>query len=74
MLRVFLMGRNMHEILHHYAEILTDPAHTMVELTFILVVDGLFLGLVWPVVRKAIDKRVKKEHAVLDAEHGVSHD
>ncbi len=64
----------MHEILHHYAEMMTDPAHTLVELTFILVVDVLFLGLLWPLAKRAVNKRVNDEHKVLDQEHGVEHD
>lgn len=63
----------MGEFLHHYTELMSDPAHMAVELTFILVIDGLFLGLIWPLIRKAINKRVEREHAVLDKEHGVKH-
>ncbi|QIN94085.1 hypothetical protein PP459_gp148 [Streptomyces phage Wakanda] len=63
----------MGEVFHHYVELLSDPAHLMVELTFILVIDGLFLGLVWPLVKKSINKRVEAEHAVLDREHGIKH-
>ncbi len=61
----------MHEILSHYGEMMTDPAHTLVELTFILVVDVLFLGLLWPLAKKAVNKRVEAEHKTLDKEHGV---
>lgn len=57
----------MNEILHHYLEILSDPAHLMAEVTLMLVVDVLFLGLIWPLLRKAI----KREHLTIDAEHGV---
>lgn len=59
----------MEEFLHHYHEILTDPAHLAVELTLMLLVDVLFLGLIWPLVRRAI----KHEHLVIDEEHGVDH-
>lgn len=64
----------MGEIWHHYAEMMTDPAHTLVELTFILMVDVLFLGLLWPLAKRAVNKRVNAEHKVLDAEHGIEHD
>jgi len=63
----------MGEFLHHYTELMSDPAHMAVELTFILLIDGLFLGLIWPFVRKSINKRVEAEHKVLDQEHGVEH-
>lgn len=59
----------MNEILRHYAELITDPAHTLVELTFNLVVDGLLLGILWPLLKR----RFRREHEVLDAEHGVTH-
>jgi hypothetical protein len=64
----------MGEILHHYTEMITDPAHTLVELTFILVVDVIFLGLLWPLAKRAVNKRVNAEHKVLDQEHGIKHD
>jgi hypothetical protein len=63
----------MGEIFHHYVEIMSDPAHLMAEITLMLLIDVLFLGLIWPVVRKTIDKRVRKEHAILDKEHGIDH-
>lgn len=33
----------MEEILSHYAELLTDPAHTLVEFTFVLI-DVVVIG------------------------------
>ncbi len=59
----------MTEFLGHYLEILSDPAHLAVEVTIMLVVDVLFLGLIWPLIRKAIHR----EHRLIDAEHGVTH-
>jgi len=64
----------MGEIFHHYTELMTDPAHMLVELTFIVVVDVLFLGLLWPLAKRSVNKRVKAEHRVLDQEHGITHD
>lgn len=63
----------MGEFLHHYTELMSDPAHMAMELTFILIVDVLFLGLLWPLFRKAVNKRVEREHVILDEEHGVQH-
>ena len=40
----------MNDFFHHYTEILTDPAHLAVEVTLMLVVDVLFLGLIWPFI------------------------
>lgn len=63
----------MGEFFHHYVEILSDPAHLAVEVTLMLLVDVLFLGMIWPVVKRSMNKRVKAEHYVIDNEHGVEH-
>lgn len=57
----------MIEFLHHYGEIVSDPAHVAAELTFIVVIDGLILGLLAPLARRL----VRREHNRLDREHGV---
>jgi hypothetical protein len=63
----------MNEFLDHYYEILSDPAHLAVELTLMLLVDGLVLGLLWPLFRHVIDRRLERHHEELDAEHGITH-
>lgn len=67
----------MGEILHEYGHLMSDPAHLLAELTLMLVVDVLFLGLIWPLIKrrlsKVVDARVAAEHKVIDAEHGVAH-
>lgn len=66
------------DFMEHYWEILSDPAHLAVEVTLMLVVDVIFLGLVWPLmsrwVRNHIHRDLEREHLALDAEHGVSHE
>lgn len=74
----------MTEVLHHYFEIMTDPAHLLAEVTLFFA-DVIFLALIWRPIMKARDKRtearvvkvvdarIAAEHAVLDAEHGVVH-
>jgi hypothetical protein len=64
----------MHTFLDHYGELLSDPAHTAVELTFTILVDGLVLGLLWPLVRRFIDRRLQRQHRLLDEEHGYVHE
>ena len=64
----------MNDFLHHYVEIVSDPAHAAAEITFMLLIDVLVLGLLWPMVRKAIDRRIHAEHLAIDAEHGITHD
>lgn len=45
-----------------YRELVTDPAHLMLEVTLIAVVDGILLGLAWPLVRRAIRKHDREVH------------
>lgn len=54
-----------HEWLHEFT-----LAHLMFEVTSILFFEGLLLGLLWPLALK----RLRREHEVIDAEHGVDHD
>lgn len=65
------------EILREYAHLMSDPAHLMAEVSLMLIIDVLFLGLLWPLIKrrlsKVVDARVTAEHRVIDAEHGVSH-
>lgn len=64
----------MDHFLHEYASILADPAHTAVEATFTIVVDILFLGIVWPFIRRHFHRDLLEQHQVIDREHGmVSH-
>lgn len=71
----------MTEFWHHYLEIMSDPAHLMAEVSLMLLVDVLFLGLIWPFIanrlHRAVDVRVEArvtaEHHVIDAEHGITH-
>jgi hypothetical protein len=69
---------DLHEVWGHYAEIMTDPAHLLAEVSLMVLVDVLFLGSVWPLVKSRVDRRVNRrvvsEHEVIDAEHGVWHE
>lgn len=56
-------------VLHEYVKIITDLAHTLVELTFTGVVDVLILGLLWPLVKR----KIRQEHKAIDTEHGYQH-
>lgn len=53
---------------HEYTHIMTDPAHSLVEFTFVL-----FDVLVIDAVRRQWNRRLHREHARIDAEHGVTH-
>lgn len=59
--------------LAEYWSILTDPAHVAVELTLMALIDGMILGLLWPLIRRLINHRLDRLHRELDAEHGITH-
>ncbi len=59
----------MSEFLRHYAEIMTDPAHFLAELSFTVLVDVLGLGVLGALLKRW----VRREHRAIDAEHGVTH-
>lgn len=61
----------MNAFLDHYVELLSDPAHLAVEVTLMIVVDGLMLGLLWPAVRKLIDRRVTRTHREVEPHCGI---
>ena len=56
-----------------YWHILSDPAHIAVELTLMLLLDGLLLGLAWPAIKQYVNYRLQRQHEQLDAEHGITH-
>ena len=56
-------------VIDEYLHLLRDPAHLLVELTFVLLVDLLLLGVIVPWVRRSI----RRDHLEQDAEHGVVH-
>ena len=57
----------MSGFLEHYLEIVASPAHLAAELTFIIVVDVVIVGILMPLLRRL----VRREHNRIDAEHGV---
>lgn len=59
--------------LHDYWSILTDPAHVAVEVTLMIVLDGLLLGVLWPLIRAYLHHVLERQHAALDEEHGIVH-
>lgn len=56
----------------YVVELLSDPAHLAVEVTLMVVVDGLMLGLCWPAIRKLIELRVRRTHREVDPQCGVA--
>lgn len=71
----------MHEheggLWERYIDLITDPAHLMLEGTLVLVIDVL-IGLVfWPLIKRWAMPRFKKAldeyHVEHDAEHHAGH-
>jgi len=56
-----------------YFGLLTNPAHIAFELTLVVVIDGILLGLLVPTIRRYVNYRLQRQHAELDAEHGIRH-
>lgn len=56
-----------------YFDLLTSPAHIAFELTLMIIIDVILLGLLVPAVRRYVNYRLQKQHAELDAEHGIQH-
>lgn len=58
--------------LPHYLELINDPAHVALELTLMLIFDGIIFGLIW----KALRSYVRSHHAediedIVSAEHDL---
>lgn len=56
-----------------YWSLLTDPAHVAVEITLMILLDGLLLGVLWPLIRAYFHHVLERQHAELDKEHGIVH-
>lgn len=52
----------MSTILDHYREIMTDPAHLMAEVSLMLIVDVLFMGVMWPFIRRMVRRHDREIH------------
>jgi hypothetical protein len=73
MIVMFLYEVTNQGFLAEYWSILTDPAHVAVELTLMLVIDVMLLGLIWPAIRSYVNRKLAVQHEVFDAEHGIHH-
>lgn len=56
-----------------YISLMTDPAHVAVELTFLVVVDVVLVGLLWPLIKRFVDAKLRRQHEQFDREHGIHH-
>lgn len=63
----------MNEFLSHFGELVSDPAHLAFEVFTTLVIEGLLLGLLWPLVKRHFHRDIRQEHQRIEAEHGLVH-
>lgn len=53
-----------------YIHLITDPAHIALEITLIIVFDGLIAGLIWTSLKKYINRHHTKDVTeLIEAEH-----
>lgn len=45
-----------------YLHVITDPAHVLAELTFIVVFDVIIGALLWPFVKRAVRNHDRRWH------------
>jgi hypothetical protein len=50
-------------IWEEYINLITDPAHLMLELTLIIVIDVIIGMVAWPFIKKWIKEHDRKKHA-----------
>lgn len=62
----------MGEFLHHFVEIITDPAHTAVEFCFVLF-DYVIIRTVEQRLKRHFHKDLRAEHQRIEDEHGLEH-
>lgn len=56
-----------------YLGLLTDVNHLGFEVTLTLIQDGIIGLFLWPIAKRKMNRRLKREHMILDNEHGVTH-
>lgn len=64
----------MNKFFHEYISLLSDPAHTAVESTFVFLEFIIFSVIVNRLVKPAWKKMIKQEHIRIDEEHGHKHE
>ena len=62
-----LLAEEVHEhgegIWDSYVDLITDPAHLLLEATLILVIDVIIGMIAWPFIKKWIKEHDRKKHA-----------
>lgn len=66
-------GHGDGSFIEEYLELMGDPAHVGVEITF-LVIEMLLIGLAFPVLRRYIRRKMDQAHHEFDRDHGITHD
>ncbi len=63
----------MDHFIEEFAHLASDPAHLAFEVATTIVIEGILLGLLWPLVKRHIHRDIAHEHAKIEDEHGLEH-
>ena len=61
------------DYLHKTAGLLTDPAHVTTELIYSGLESVVIFAFGWAVAKAGFNRKMRAEHAKIDAEHGYEH-
>lgn len=50
------------DFVEQYFHLLTNPAHIAFELTLMIIIDGLLIGLAWPIIKNKVAKHDREVH------------
>ena len=68
---IFAQHAENGSLLERYLDLITDPAHLLLELTLVLVIDVLVVAILWPFIIKPLaDNWLNKHFSLRDSEHG----
>lgn len=63
------------EWLPAYYDLLRSPSHIALELTLMLIFDGIIFGLIWKTLRNYVNRHHKEDiETIVSAEHNFHHD
>ncbi len=67
-MNLILLAAEVHEhdgesLFQRYWELVTDPAHLLLELTLIILIDVIIGMIAWPFAKKWLKEHDRKKHA-----------
>lgn len=57
-----------------YLDLVTDPAHLLLELTLILIIDVIIGMVAWPFIKAAISRHDARKHPERNCDHAQAND